>query len=101
MGQHLSRFLVSDGGANSRVWMAIVADILQRPLHQLTGHPGSSLGAAWAAAMGAGLVDDWAGVNAFIGKGAVIVPNPQNAAAYAAGYRHFRDLHARLKGFEG
>lgn len=100
MGHHISRFLVSDGGANSRVWMGIVADILQRPLLQLTGHPGSSLGAAWTAAMGAGLVDDWAGVNAFIGKGAVIAPNPQNAAAYAAGYRQFRDLHARLKGFE-
>ncbi len=94
MGHKPSRYLVSDGGANSRVWMQIVSDVLQAPLQTLRGHPGSCLGAAWTAAMGAGASDDWAAVSAFITQAEVIRPNPENASVYAAGYARFRQLYA-------
>ena len=32
IGHRTERFVVSDGGAKSRVWMQIVADVLQQPL---------------------------------------------------------------------
>jgi xylulokinase len=96
MGHRTDRYLVSDGGANSRVWMQIVADVLQAPLQRLTGHPGSCLGAAWTAAVGAGLTDDWAAVSRFVGMGDRLVPEPANAAPYAAGYERFRDLYRRI-----
>jgi len=46
MGHQPRRYFGSDGGSASRVWMQIVADILQAPVQCLTGHPGSCLGGA-------------------------------------------------------
>ena len=92
----MSRFLVSDGGSASRIWMQIVPDVLQQPLQRLTGHQGSCIGAAWTAAIGAGLADDWNGVSHLVDYGELIQPNPAHAAVYAEGYRTYRDLYARL-----
>jgi xylulokinase len=75
--------------------MQIVADVLQQKLHRLHGHPGSCLGAAWAAAMGAGLANDWGGVAGFTEYGDDVLPDPSNALTYQIGYRKFRDLYKR------
>ena len=98
MGHRTDRFLVSDGGSNSRIWMQIVADVLQVPLQRLVGHPGSCIGAAWTAAIGAGLTDDWTGVARFVTHGEIIEPEPAHAALYTQGYARFRDLYARMAG---
>jgi xylulokinase len=73
--------------------MQIVADVLQQPLQCLTGHPGSCLGAAFVAAIGAGLTDDWSAVTAFVGLGDKIMPDAGNAAIYDGGYRTYRELY--------
>lgn len=96
LGYPVRRLLVSDGGSRSTVWMQIVADIIQMPVQRLEGHPGSCLGAAWVAAIGAGATDDWAGASRLVSYGAVITPNPAHAATYAQGYKQFRALYARL-----
>jgi xylulokinase len=93
IGHQTERFVVSDGGAQSRVWMQIVADVLQQPLQCLIGHPGSCLGVAWTAAVGAGLTKDWSGVSAFVGRGDLIEPDARNAAVYDEGYRTYRELY--------
>jgi xylulokinase len=93
IGHRTERFVVSDGGAQSRIWMQIVADVLQNPLQTLTGHPGSCLGVAWTAAIGVGLTKDWGGVTAFVSHGDRIEPNPANARVYDDGYRMFRALY--------
>ncbi|CAN5539753.1 FGGY-family carbohydrate kinase [soil metagenome] len=96
MGHRTENFLVSDGGSNSRVWMQIVADVLQRPLQRLKGHPGSCIGAAWTAAVGAGLTDDWSGVACSVSFADRLEPDPSNAEVYRQGYRRYRDLYSRL-----
>jgi xylulokinase len=96
LGYPVRRLLVSDGGSRSTVWMQIVADIIQLPLQRLDGHPGSCLGAAWVAAIGAGATDDWAGASRLVRQGAVMTPNPEHAAPYARGYKQFRALYDRL-----
>ena len=96
MGHATTRFLVSDGGSASRVWMQIVADVLQTPLQGLTGHLGSCVGAAWTAAMGAKLVEDWGGAARFVELGDIIEPDPANTSVYARGYGAYRDLYRRL-----
>ena len=96
MGHPTRRYLASDGGANSQLWMQIVADILQSPVQLLTGHPGSCLGAAWMAAIGAGLSDDWSGAGAFAKHGRLVQPDPANAAVYDDGYAQFRETYTRL-----
>ena len=98
IGHRTDKYLASDGGSGSRIWMQIVADVLQKPIQRLTGHPGSCLGAAWTAAIGAGLTDDWNGVARFVGFGDCLDPDPRHARVYAAGYREFRDLYRRMTG---
>lgn len=96
MGHRISTYMASDGGANSRIWMQIVADVLQQPIQLLKGHPGSCLGAAWTAAIGVGVTDDWAAIARFIQNGEIVQPNAGNKPAYDAGYRRFRDIYRRL-----
>lgn len=97
MGHAAARVMVSDGGSSSRVWMQIIADVLQQPVHRLKGHPGSSLGAAWTAAVGIGAAD-WAGISRFVQQDKTLEPDPAHAQIYAAGYARYRDLYRRLAG---
>ena len=96
MGLPTTRFLASDGGSNSLLWMQICADILQQPIQLLKGHPGSCLGAAWMAVIGSKMSDDWFGVTAFVSYGNRIEPNIQNAKLYNKGYRIFRQTYQAL-----
>ena len=98
MGHPTERFWASDGGSKSRLWMQICADILQQPIQLLRGHPGSCLGAAWMAALGAGLTEDWNGVTNFIQQGDRIEPNPANASLYDEGFKLYRNSYEALAG---
>ena len=96
IGYRTERFTVSDGGSMSRVWMQIVADILEQPLTRLAGHPGSCVGAAWTAAIGIGLASDWSAISAFVRKADRIEPRAEAAETYARGYRRYREIYRRL-----
>ncbi|MHA1553364.1 MAG: FGGY-family carbohydrate kinase [Alphaproteobacteria bacterium] len=98
MGHTTTRYLASDGGSNSRLWVQIVSDILQQPIQLLKGHPGSCLGAAWTAAIAAGATDDWHGAARFVTNGDTIVPNPDLAHLYDARYHAYRETYRRLMG---
>lgn len=97
IGYPISRYFVSDGGSHSRLWMQIVADVLGVRVQRLEGHPGSCLGAAWAAAMGVGVSDDWNGASNFVRFSDVIEPNVDNASCYREGYRQFRQLYQQCQ----
>ena len=97
IGYPVQRLMASDGGSRSEVWMQIVADVLQTPVQLLTGHPGSCLGAAWVAAIGCGLTDDWNGVSRFVGRGRLVEPDQRRRGVYDHGYHQFRDLYRRLR----
>jgi xylulokinase len=80
----------------SRVWMQIVADVLQQPVQRLSGHPGSCVGAAWTAAIGAGLASDWSAISAFVRPADRMEPRPEAAEVYRRGYRRYREIYPRL-----
>ena len=98
MGFPTTRYLASDGGSKSRIWMQICADVLQAPVQLLTGHPGSCLGAAWLAGIGTGLTEDWNGVSKCVSYGPQIMPNASNRQCYDEGYKIFRDSYGALRG---
>ena len=98
IGHPAERFIASDGGAASTVWMQIVADVLGSPVERLTGHPGSCLGAAWTAAVGAGLAE-WDGISSLVRAAEPIAPDPAHREIYDTGYTMYRDLYTRLQGF--
>ncbi len=100
MGHRTEVYFASDGGSKSTVWMQIVADVLQKPVQRLAGHPGSCLGAAWAAAMGIGLANDWSAIGRFVSPADRLEPDPANAGTYAKGYADFRRLYPAIAELE-
>lgn len=97
IGYAPTRFFASDGGSKSRLWMQIMADVLGQPVQLLNNHYGSSLGAAFVAAFGVGLVDDWNGLAALSPHGDRIDPSPASHAAYESGYVKYRALYTQLR----
>lgn len=93
----VARVVASDGGSASAVWMQIAADVLQRPVQLVVGHPGSSLGAAFVAGMGVGALDDWRDIARFVKPGRVIAPRAETRAAYDEGYALYRATYQALK----
>ncbi|MCZ8321052.1 MAG: FGGY-family carbohydrate kinase [Novosphingobium sp.] len=98
MGHVPRRFLASDGGSQSDLWMQIVADVIEAPVETLQGHPGSCLGAAWTAAVGVGLVADWVGVDRFTSAGKRFEPDSTKQDIYRRGYARYRAIYQRLAG---
>jgi xylulokinase len=97
MGHSTQTYFASDGGSKSTVWMQIVADVLQKPVQRLAGHPGSCLGAAWTAAMGLGLAKDWSAISRFVSYADRIEPNPANAQIYGELYAAFLRFYPHVK----
>lgn len=88
---------VTNGGARSRLWKQITADVLGIPLEQIAHHPGSSLGAAFVAGMGVGMFRDWGEIERFITIEAVTEPHPDHHARYQELFGIYRQAYERLK----
>jgi xylulokinase len=88
------------GGSKSPLWNQIKADICGVPVTTLAVADTASLGAALMAGVGAGVYPSVEATREcqFIRKQDHYTPQSQHAAAYAAGYEHYRDLYRRLKG---
>jgi xylulokinase len=99
IGYDARRFFASDGGSHSRVWMQIVADILQAPVRIIENSRGSALGAAFVAAVASGGKVAWSDAARLSRLGDEILPNLDNAAVYDHAYRNYRALYAALRPF--
>lgn len=87
------RVRVTNGGSRSRLWRRIVADVLGLPLESLVSHPGSSLGAAFAAGMGVHAFADWQEIEQFVTVDERIEPVPAARQRYDALYAIYRGLY--------
>lgn len=96
MGHPPTRYMASDGGSHSKLWMQICANVLNNPIQLLYGHPGSCLGAAWTAVIGTGLSDDWGGITKFTSLGEVIEPQADSFDQYEISYAKFRNIYQAL-----
>jgi xylulokinase len=94
LGLHPTRARVTNGGARSRLWPQVTADVLGLPLETLRSHPGSALGVAFAAGMAVGTFHDWGQIARFVEPGPVIWPRQHEA--YQAGYDTYRSLYPAL-----
>jgi xylulokinase len=95
-GVVLGRARVTNGGSRSRVWKQILADAIGVPLWPVLDHPGSSLGAALAAAVGAGLYGGWGEATTHVTVTEPVVPDPKHADRYAEAYAIYRDAGTAL-----
>ncbi len=103
MGIRAERIIASGGGAASRAWLQIQADVFEREMQVCRVGEQACLGACILAGVGAGLfpsVQDACG--RFVRyDDKVIQPNPENRRVYRQGYGRFRELYARTRDLMG
>ena len=91
------RARVTNGGASSALWKQIVADVTGLVLEPVIDHPGSALGAAFAAGMGSGAFTAWSDVARFVTLAEPVLPRAGNAEVYDEGYHAYRALYEAIK----
>lgn len=97
-GRPARRLFASDGGSRSAIWMQIVAEICGAPVATLGDALGSSVGAAWVAAVGMGLAE-WGDVAKARRLGPTFTPRPEASKIYDAVYADYRALYETLRPF--
>jgi xylulokinase len=92
-----ARARVTNGGASSALWKQIVADATGLVLEPVIDHPGSALGAAFAAGMGSGAFTNWGDVARFVALAEPIAPRATVAGVYDERYRAYRALYEAVR----
>ncbi len=86
------------GGAKSRVWQQILADVLGEEINLLNVEEGPAFGAALIAGVGVGVYDSFTEVvNRIIKVKKTIVPGIQNTEKYNQYYQLYKKLYYSLK----
>ena len=96
LGHRPTRVRIGDGGARSRLWTQIIADVLGVELEKLSLRSGSAFAAAFVAGLGVGIFGDWRQVEGFVTISEVVEPHPSDA--YEDNYRSYRALYPALQG---
>ncbi len=97
MGLEVKRVVSSNGGSQSATWLQIAADCLGHEITHIARHPGSCLGAAYVAGVGAGVFRSYGEVSRYVEPGRTFIPRPEHAAVYDHGFGRFRETYERLK----
>jgi xylulokinase len=91
------RARVTNGGASSALWKQVVADITGLTLEPVVDHPGSGLGAAFAAGVGAGTFATWDEIDRFVQVGEPVLPDAGTRGVHDARYAVYRGLYEPLR----
>ncbi len=103
VGTKVRSVYLSGGGAKSRFWSQMVADVLNQPIRRLAVDEGPSFGAALLAAVGTGVFKttiEAADVTLKLkpkSAGGEILPNKKNARKYKELYPVYRSLYPSLR----
>lgn len=90
---------VSGGGARSKLWLQIVASVLDIPLEQVAVDEGAAFGAALLAGVAANVWEDVpAAVRATVRVRETIEPVPEWVERYREQQERFRALYPALRG---
>src|SRR5262249_9812149 len=92
-GSDFERAMAVGGGAESRLWLSILANVLDRPLERPRN---SELGAAFGAArlgMAAALGGDWRAFMAAPAEVEIVLPDPDLVERYAEAYQRYNALY--------
>jgi L-ribulokinase len=94
-GVQVKSLTAAGGLIKNAVLMQIYADVTRRHIHLIESEQGPALGSAMHAAVAAGVHADIRSAAAAMGKVRrdAFVPNPAQADAYDALYRHYATLH--------
>jgi xylulokinase len=99
LGVEIDRLLLLGGGARSRIWTQMRADILGMPGQVAARVDTSPVGAAMLAAVAGGIVADLRTAAALVSRepARIVEPDKGNEAAYAEAYQRYRKLFESLR----
>lgn len=98
LGVEIHRLIASGGGARSRVWRQIQADILGIPLTISESQEHSALGAAILAGVGVNIFPDLeTACQNYISYAQETIPLSENKVKYEHYYRIYRSLYLQLR----
>jgi xylulokinase len=101
LGVEPVRGRASGGGARSRLWLEIVASVLELPLERCTVDEGSAFGAALLAGVADGtFATAQEAVATCIRVRETVEPNAGWAEPYRDGYARYRALYPAIRGVE-
>ena len=96
-GLRVERIFLGGGGARSSLWLQIHADVLKKPIHLPREKESCALGSAMAAAMAAGVYQDFdEAARAMVAIETQVEPDAANAALYDELFERYVDLYSRL-----
>jgi xylulokinase len=98
LGVNVRAVRASGGGARSRLWRQILADIFQKPVVTMASDEGSALGAAILGMVATGeysTVEEACG--AIVRERDIVEPRGEEANIYAAGHEVYRSIYPALK----
>jgi len=97
-GIRIDELRSTGGGSRSDVWLQIKADVLNKPVYQLSAEA-ETLGDAIMAGVGVGVFDDlFSTCEELVKVKKVISPNPEHHKLYTKLYKIYREIYEPLKG---
>ncbi len=97
-GLRLTRIVAGGGGARSRLWTQIQADVLGRPIFLPRDQETMALGAAIWAGLGAGIFRDYAeAIGRMVHIERAVTPVPGRRQIYDRLYRQYVDLYGAVR----
>ena len=99
-GIRIHRSTICGGGAKSKLWQQIIADVLNVELSTVAVEEGPGYGAAMLAAVACGeYADIGECVKHTVRQMDKMKPEPETAARYDMQYRKYRQIYPALRGF--
>jgi xylulokinase len=97
-GKTIDTIVSIGGGAKSRVWLQIQADIFNARIIKLKSEQGPALGAAILAGLGCGWYSNMQdGVKTFVQVDQVYEPNPENVERYRSIFKLYQEIYKATK----
>ena len=92
------RLVATGGGAKSRLWMQMKADVLGLPFDTLETEDAGTVGCAMMAGVAAGVFADFSAAQAaLVRKTGSFAPNAERHAAYMSVYRRYEKLYDSIR----
>ena len=96
-GTKIQNVVLTDGGAKSKLWRQIFADVLGRPISWQARSGGTAMGAAIVTAMACGELSGYDLLTEWFPQAVEVNPDPKNTAVYDRNFQVFQSLYPRVK----
>ena len=97
MGCIPNRIFATNGGAKSKFWCQIAADVLGSTVIAFPHHPGSSLGTGFLAGLAVGVFQNASQIYDFLNEQQAYLPVQEHCEIYEKAYVIYRNLYEQTK----